>query len=199
MTSILINNAGIVNGKPLLSLTPQDLDNNFRVNLFSHFHTIQTFLPKMLVSERGGTVVTVASVLAHLGCAKLSDYSAAKAGQLALHASLSAELAEHPQVKTLLVEPGQISTLLFDGVKTPSNFFAPVLEPVDVAKEIIAAIDAGISGELAMPLYARWIQVLGVLPVGLQKVLRLASGMDKAMDGFRGREAAEREGSKKQM
>ncbi len=187
--SILINNAGVVNGKPLLSLTSQDLDRNFRVNLLSHFHTIQAFLPAMLHSENGGTIVTVSSVLAHLGCANLSDYTAAKAGLLALHASLNAELVENPHVKTLLVTPGQLSTSLFDGVKTPSNFLGPVLEPVDVAKEIIAAIDAGVSGELAMPLYARWVKVLGVLPVGLQKMLRLASGMDKAMEGFGGKEA----------
>ena len=185
--TILINNAGVVNGKPLLSLTPQDIDRNFQVNLLSHFHTIQTFLPRMLESEHGGTIVTMASVLAHLGCAHLSDYTAAKAGLVAMHASLSAELAESPRIKTLLVTPGQISTPLFEGVRTPSNFLGPVLEPVEVAKEIIAAIDAGVSGELAMPLYARWIKVLGVLPVGVQKVLRWLSGMDKAMEGFKGR------------
>lgn len=184
--TILINNAGVVNGKTLLSLTLQDLDTNFRVNLLSHFHTIQTFLPGMLAAENGGTIVTVSSVLAHLGCANLSDYTAAKAGLLALHASLRAELVKYPNVKTLLVTPGQIATSLFEGVHTPSNFLGPVLELVDVAKEIIAAIDGGVSGELAMPLYARWIEVLNVLPVGLQKALRWASGMDKAMEGFKG-------------
>lgn len=184
--TILINNAGVVNGKPILSLSPQDLETNFRVNLLSHFHTIQIFLPGMLAAENGGTIVTVSSVLGHLGCANLSDYTAAKAGLLALHASLSAELVKYPNVKTLLVTPGQIATSLFEGIQTPSNFLGPVLEPVDVAKEIIAAIDAGVSGELAMPLYARWIQVLDILPVGLRKALRWASGMDKAMEGFKG-------------
>lgn len=140
----------------------------------------------MLVSEHGGTIVTVSSVLAHLGCADLSDYTAAKAGLLALHASLSAELSKYPKIKTLLVTPGQIATSLFEGVHTPSNFLGPVLEPVEVAKEIIAAVDAGVSAELAMPLYARWIGVLNVLPVGLQRMLRWASGMDKAMRGFKG-------------
>ncbi|KAI9878500.1 MAG: hypothetical protein M1830_000732 [Pleopsidium flavum] len=188
--TILINNAGIVNGKPILSLTPEDIDCNFRVNLLSHFHTIQTFLRGMIHSRNGGTIVTVSSVLARLGCANLSDYTAAKAGLLALHASLSAELAEYPDIKTLLVTPGQLSTPLFEGVKSPSNFLGPVLEPVDVAKEIIAAIDAGVGGELAMPLYARWVNVLGVLPAGLQKTLRWASGVDKAMEGFRGQAGA---------
>lgn len=196
--SILINNAGVVNGKPLLSLSPQDIDRNFRVNLLSHFHTIQTFLPGMLQLNNGGTIVTVSSVLGHLGCANLSDYTAAKAGLIALHASLSAELAQYPNLKTLLVTPGQLSTPLFEGVRTPSHFLGPVLEPVDVAKEIIGAIDAGVSGELAMPLYARWVGILGVLPVGLQKMARWAAGLDEAMKGFRGRGGSGESGSDKE-
>lgn len=43
---------------------------SFRVNLISHFHTIREFLPGMLEENRG-TIVTVASVLGYLGCAKL--------------------------------------------------------------------------------------------------------------------------------
>ncbi len=58
---------------------------------------------------------------------------------------------------------------------------------MDVAKEIIAAIDAGVSGQLAMPLYARWIQLLAVLPLSMQKVVRWASGVNSAMDDFQGR------------
>lgn len=80
-----------------------------------------------------------------------------------------------------------MTTPLFAGVKTPSTFFGTVLEPVDVAKEIIGAIDAGMSGELAMPLYARWIPLLHVLPVSVQRLIRAGSGLDRAMQTFIGR------------
>lgn len=116
-----------------------------------------------------------------------ADYTAAKAGLMALHASVKAELPPDANIKTLLVTPGQMTTSLFAGVSTPSAFFAPVLEPVDVAKEIIGAIDSGTSGELAMPLYARWIQVLGILPVSVQRLLRAVSGVDRGMQSFIGR------------
>ncbi|KAI9791192.1 MAG: hypothetical protein M1816_004184 [Peltula sp. TS41687] len=184
--TILINNAAIVNGKPLLELTPEEINRNFRVNLLSHFYTLQTFLPGMLRKKRG-TIVTMSSVLGHLGCKNLADYTAAKAGLIALHSSLKAELPPSSNIKTLLVTPGQMTTPLFAGVTTPSNFLGPVLEPVDVAKEIIGAIDAGTSGELAMPLYARWVPLLNVLPVGVQRLVRVASGLDKAMQSFVGR------------
>jgi hypothetical protein len=68
--TILINNAAIVNGKSILDLTAEDVEKNFRVNLLSHYHTVQTFLPGMLEAERG-TIVTIASVLGYVGCSNL--------------------------------------------------------------------------------------------------------------------------------
>lgn len=115
-----------------------------------------------------------------------------------MHKSLAAELrSSHPSIKTILVTPGQLSTPLFTGVRTPSNFFAPIVEPVEVAKEVIAAIEGGSSTELAMPLYARWIDWLDVLPVGVQRVARWASGIDEAMKTFVGREGGP--GAEKQL
>ncbi|KAK4999179.1 hypothetical protein LTR66_001749 [Elasticomyces elasticus] len=201
--TILINNAGIVNGKPMLALSPTETERNFRINLLSHFHTIRAFLPAMLRRPNGGTIVTVASVLGRLGAANLSDYTAAKAGLIAMHASLRAEL-EHlatsvpieyigaANVKTVLVAPGQLSTPLFKGVWTPSRFLGPVVESVELARAIVDLVDEGMSGEISMPLYARWVQWLGVLPVGLQRVVRWLSGLDGAMRGFERGEGKQR-------
>jgi len=182
----LINNAAIVNGKPLLDLSIDEIERNFQVNLLSHFYTLKTFLPGM-IRTGAGTIVTMSSVLGQLGAAKLSDYAASKAAVTAMHKSLVAELSSKPDIKTILVTPGQLSTPLFNGVETPSSFLAPILEPVDVAKEVIAAIDAGSSTILSLPLYARWVDWMNVAPVGVQKLLRRVSGIDIAMRGFLGR------------
>jgi len=137
-----------------------------------------------------GTIVTISSVIGQTGAAQLTDYAAAKAGLIAMHKSMTAELRAYPEIKTILVAPGQLSTPLFAGVQTPSNFFAPVIEPVEVAKEVIAAIEGGSSAELAMPFYTRWIEWLNVLPVGLQRIARWVSGVDVAMKDFVGRAGA---------
>lgn len=142
-----------------------------------------------MVSAGQGTIVTVSSVIGKLGAARLSDYAASKAGITAMHRSLVAELKSTPDIKTVLVTPGQLTTPLFNGVKTPSGFFAPELEPVDVAKEIIAAIDAGVSAEVSLPLYARWVDWMNVMPVGVQTILRKLSGIDSGMNTFVGRKA----------
>ncbi|RQM05409.1 hypothetical protein DH86_00001941, partial [Scytalidium sp. 3C] len=188
--TILINNAAIVNGKPLVDLDLDAIERNFQVNLLSHFYTLKTFLPGML-RQKKGTIVTISSVLGQLGAAQLSDYSASKAAITALHKSLSAELRSYPDIKTILVSPGQLSTPLFNGVRTPSSFLAPVIEPVDVAKEVIAAIDSGSSANLAMPLYARMADWMNVMPMGIQAILRRLCGLDTAMKDFVGREAEE--------
>ncbi|KAI0517361.1 short-chain dehydrogenase [Xylaria bambusicola] len=189
--TVLVNNAAIVVGKKLLDMSVDEVDRSLKTNLLSHFYTVKTFLPGMINNETGGTIVTVSSVIGHLGAAQLSDYAAAKAGVTALHKSLAAELQEYPEIKTILVTPGQLSTPLFHGVRTPNSFIAPIVEPIDIAKEIIKAIDLGLSDHIGMPLYARWVDWYNVLPVGLQKIARSVSGIDRSMKTFIGRKATE--------
>ncbi|KAI5863507.1 NAD(P)-binding protein [Durotheca rogersii] len=189
--TILINNAAEVVGKKLLDMDMEEVEKSLTTNLLGYFYTIKTFLPGMIRSEDGATIVNVSSVIGHLGAAQLADYAAAKAGVTALHKSLAAELQEHPGIKMILVTPGQLSTPLFSGVKTPNSFFAPVVEPIEVAREIIKAIDLGISDHIGTPLYARWVDWYNVLPVGLQKIARRLSGIDKGMTTFVGRRGTE--------
>ncbi|KAF5628409.1 short-chain dehydrogenase reductase [Fusarium sp. NRRL 52700] len=187
--TVLINNAAIVIGKTLLDLSLDEIDKSLITNLLGPFYCLKTFLPAIIRGGRGGTIVNVSSVIGTVGAAQLTDYAAAKAGLTAMHRSLTAELREsHPEIRTVLVTPGQVSTPLFYGVQTPNSFIAPVVEPVDVAKEIVAAIDSGKGATVAMPLYARWVDWLNVLPVGVQTIARWAAGVDRGMKTFVGRE-----------
>lgn len=142
----------------------------------------------MLQRPSGGTIVTVSSVLGHLGCAGLSAYASSKSALTALHRSLAAELqlmpasaASRPRaISTLLVTPGQLSTPLFAGVRPPSTFLGPTVEVQELARAMVQRIDAGQGGELSLPLYAQWIGVLGLLPPGLGGLVRRLAGLDRA-------------------
>lgn len=185
---MLINNAAVIVGKTLLDMTLDELDASMGTNLLGPMYCLKAFLPALIRSGRGGTIVNVSSVIGHLGAAQLADYAAAKAGLSALHRSLAAELRRsHPELRTVLVTPGQLSTPLFHGVQTPNAFLAPIVEPVDVAKEIIAAVDSGAGAVAAMPLYARWVDWYAVLPEALQLLARRLSGVDEGMKTFVGR------------
>jgi NAD(P)-dependent dehydrogenase (short-subunit alcohol dehydrogenase family) len=187
--TVLINNAAVVIGKSFLNLSMEDIDKSLSTNLLGPFYCLKVFLPAIIRGGRGGTLVTISSVIGNLGAAQLSDYAAAKAGLVAMHRSLAAELREsHPDIRAVLVTPGQLSTPLFYGVQTPNSFFAPVVEPVDVTKEIVAAIDGGLGATVAMPLYARWVDWYNVLPVGVQLLARRLAGVDRGMRTYVGRQ-----------
>lgn len=103
-----------------------------------------------------------------------------------MHASLREELrySQHPaasNIKTILVAPGQLRTSLFGRVRTPSKFLAPLIEPVELAKEIVVMVDSGRSGEIRLPFYAEWIPALQALPAGAQVLIRRWSGLDRAI------------------
>jgi short-subunit dehydrogenase len=188
--TIIINCAAArINGYSLLNLSADAFVQTVQTNLTAAFHLYQVFMPGIMDAENGGTLVTVGSVLGQLSPAGLSDYSASKSGLSALHRTMEAELRGHEQIKTLLVETGQMSTPLFSWVRTPSRFFAPVLEPVEVAREIVAAVDSGHGGVLRLPAFAKLVNWYAVLPGAVQVVARYLSGIDEAVSsGLQGRD-----------
>lgn len=186
--TVLINNAAVVNGKGLMEQSSEEVERTFRINTLSHYHLNKLFLrPIMEKSSHGGTIVTVSSVLAHLGAAHLSAYTASKAALLAYNASLTFELASKaPQVKTIIVTPGQLDTQMFGNVKLRGwwrNFLGPVIGAGQVAVKIVEMIDTGNGGVVSEPVYARWIAWLSVLPAGLQRLAKSWAGMDDAFAG----------------
>ncbi|KAJ6113614.1 Short-chain dehydrogenase/reductase family protein [Penicillium sp. IBT 18751x] len=193
--TIIVNCAAArINGGTLLNLPADAFEKTVRTNLLAAFHLYQVFMPGVVEAENGGTIVTVSSVLGQLSPAGLSDYSASKAGLSALHRTIESELRGSDQIKTLLVEVGQMATPLFDWVRTPSNFFAPVLEPVEVAREIVAAVDSGQGGVLRLPSFAKLVNLYAVLPGAVQRLARFVSGIDRAVSsGLLQRDAPESE------
>lgn len=186
--TVLINNAAVVNGKGLMEQSSEEVERTFRINTLSHFHMNKLFLRPILdKSSHGGTIVTVSSVLAHLGAAHLSAYAASKAALLGYNAALTAELASTaPQVKAILVAPGQLDTQMFGNVKLRGwwrNFLGPVVGAGQVAVKIVEVIDTGNGGVVSEPAYARWIAWLSVLPAGLQRIAKSWAGMDDAFGG----------------
>jgi all-trans-retinol dehydrogenase (NAD+) len=139
---MLINNAGIVSGKPFLELTEEQIRRTFAVNTLAHFWTLRAFLPGM-VKRNKGVVVTISSAGGIVGTNGLADYSASKFAVYGMDESLRLDLRKQKsKVHTLCVTPFYINTGLFDGVKTKIPLLLPILEAVPVAKAIVDAIEA---------------------------------------------------------
>jgi hypothetical protein len=48
-------------------------------------------------------------------------------------------------------------TPLFYGVQTPNTFIAPIVEPLDVARQIVSAIEKRQGGEIYAPWYVGYM------------------------------------------
>lgn len=180
--TVLINNAGTVTDRTILELPEEKIRQLVDIDLLSHFWTIKTFLPGMLALRRG-YIVSVSSVLGYIGPARLSAYSAAKAGVNMLHDSLTHE-NDTRILKTLLVTVGQMDTPMFKYVPTPSNFLAPVLPRANVAQTIVDALERGDCGELSLPVYAKLIHWTRIIPRSVTEIVRKVYEMDKSMEKF---------------
>ncbi|KAG1663661.1 Retinol dehydrogenase 10-B [Nymphon striatum] len=90
---ILINNAGIVQGKSFMETTEEDLRKTFAVNTFLTFSgkTCKEFLPEMM-ERNSGHIVTISSVAGRFGTGGLTDYCASKFACAGFHESLLLEL-----------------------------------------------------------------------------------------------------------
>ena len=91
----LINNAGYLVNKPFLSLTREEIEISYKVNVLGVMTSLQTILPKML--DNGGHVVNISSMGAFQGSVKfpgLSTYSSSKAALTNLTEMLAEEFKD---------------------------------------------------------------------------------------------------------
>lgn len=109
LVDVLVNNAGIIQEKPLLETTEDDWDRMLSTDLKSVFLTSRAFLPAM-VARKAGVIINIASDLAVLGRAQYAPYCAAKAGVIGLTRSLAREFA--PAIRVNAIAPGPVNTAM---------------------------------------------------------------------------------------
>ena len=184
---VLVNNAGVVSGKRLVDLSPEEVLRTLRVNTAALFWTTGAFLPSMI--ERGeGHIVTMASAGGLIGVPGLSDYCASKFGAVGFHESLRNELRRTaPGVRTSLICPFFVDTGMFAGVRTRFPFLLPILEPSRVAKAAVRAIEKD-RAMVVLPWFINSLKLLRLLPAGWLDPVAAFFGIHSAMDTFSGRQ-----------
>jgi NAD(P)-dependent dehydrogenase (short-subunit alcohol dehydrogenase family) len=93
---VLVNNVGDFEWKPVIDSTPEEWSAILYSNLFSVFHMSKPVLPIMR-RQRWGRIINLGAVGAEraFGQAKISGFSAAKAGVVAFSRSLALEEARY--------------------------------------------------------------------------------------------------------
>jgi 3-oxoacyl-[acyl-carrier protein] reductase len=90
---IVVNNAGMIEKKPLEDLSPADWGRTIRVNLSSAFYVTQAALPGMR-ARRWGRIIMLSSVAAQNGGVVGPHYAASKSGVVGLAHSYASLLAK---------------------------------------------------------------------------------------------------------
>lgn len=185
---VLVNNAGVVSGRPFLECSDAQIERTMRVNTMALFWTAKSFVPTMIERKRGH-VVTIASSAGLVGVARLADYCASKWAAVGFDESLRVEFRKYqPQLKTTVVCPFFIDTGMFDGVKTRFPFLLPILKEDYVVKRIVRAIERD-SPRLVLPWFVRLTPLLKFFPPAIYDPVADILGINASMDEFKGRAA----------
>ena len=129
---VLVNNAGITRDNLSMRMTEADWDIVLAVNLKGTFLCAQA-ASKIMMKQKFGRIVNIASVSGILGTAGQANYASSKAGVIALTKALSRELAAR-NITVNAVAPGFIITEMTDKL------------PDKVKEEYITQIPLGRAG-----------------------------------------------------
>ncbi len=106
--SILVNNAGITRDTLLMRMKDDDWDAVISTNLTSIYRMSQAVLRPMM-KVRTGRIISISSVVGHMGNAGQTNYAAAKAGMTGFTKSLASEVGSRG-ITVNCVAPGFIDT-----------------------------------------------------------------------------------------
>ncbi len=111
---LLINNAGMIDPKPLIDTTPEDWDRMFAVNVRGVYLASRRALRSM-IARGEGAIVNVASISGVVGPEKFSgwvSYCASKAAVISLTEALAVEMKPFG-VRVNCVSPGAVDTKMW--------------------------------------------------------------------------------------
>ena len=138
----IINNAGITQDNLAIRMSLDEWQKVININLTSTF-LMSKFAIKKMLKNKSGKIVNITSVVGHTGNLGQANYTASKAGIVAMSKSLATEYAKK-NININCISPGFIKTAMTDKIddkfkevivsKIPS---ARLGEPDDVANAVL--------------------------------------------------------------
>jgi 3-oxoacyl-[acyl-carrier protein] reductase len=113
---VLVNNAGITRDTLLLRMKPEDWQAVIDLNLTGVFLCTRA-VSKIMLKQKSGRIINIASVAGQMGNPGQANYSAAKAGVIGFTKSVAKELASRG-ITVNAVAPGFITTDMTSDLKS---------------------------------------------------------------------------------
>jgi len=138
----IVNNAGVTQDNLAIRMSLEEWQKVIDINLTSTF-LMSKFAIKKMLKNKSGKIVNITSVVGHTGNLGQANYTASKAGIVAMSKSLSIEYAKK-NINVNCISPGFIKTAMTDKIdekykeiiisKIPS---ARLGEPEDIANAVL--------------------------------------------------------------
>ena len=138
----IVNNAGITQDNLAIRMSFDEWQKVININLTSTF-LMSKFAIKKMLKNKSGKIVNITSVVGHTGNLGQANYTASKAGIIAMSKSLAIEYAKK-NININCISPGFIKTAMTDKIddkfreviisKIPS---ARLGEPDDIANAVL--------------------------------------------------------------
>jgi 2-hydroxycyclohexanecarboxyl-CoA dehydrogenase len=165
---ILVNNAGINRRGNLLSLTDEDWDMSFAINLDSMFHLCRAALPH-IIEAGGGSIVNTASQWGLYPAPNHIAYNTTKAAVAAFTRNLARDYAPN-KIRVNAVCPGEIHTPMLEaGVRRSGRTIADLDRLVPFGRigkpEEVAALVAFLASDEAAFMCGSLVEITGAQAV----------------------------------
>ena len=138
----IVNNAGITKDNLAIRMSLEEWQKVIDINLTSTF-LMSKFSIKKMLKNKSGKIVNITSVVGHTGNLGQTNYTASKAGIIAMSKSLAIEYAKK-NININCISPGFIKTAMTDKIdekfkeiiasKIPSGKLG---EPEDIANAVL--------------------------------------------------------------
>ena len=160
---ILVNNAGITRDTLLMRMTEQQWDLVLQVNLKSAFNFTHAVTPVMM-RQRGGSIISLSSIVGINGNAGQANYAASKAGIIALTKSVAKELGGRG-IRANAIAPGFILTDMTKALseETLKQFVTMIPMKRGGEPEEVAKVALFLASDLSSYVSGQVIQVNGAM------------------------------------
>lgn len=135
---VLVNNAGITRDGLFVRMTPENWEAVINTNLNSAYYVSQP-VSKIMMKQRSGAIVNMASIAGVYGNAGQANYSASKAGLIGLTKCLAKELASRG-IRVNAVAPGFIQTDMTKDLDTDKIVEAIPMKQLGTADDIAKTV-----------------------------------------------------------
>ena len=138
----LVNNAGITQDNLAIRMSLTEWENVINLNLTSTF-LMSKFAIKKMLKNKQGKIINISSVVGHTGNLGQANYTASKAGMVAMSKSLAIEYGKK-NININCVSPGFIKTAMTDKIdeKIKENIISKIPSgrlglPEDIANAVL--------------------------------------------------------------